>query len=86
MPYSKLCTILYRGPGHLSHIEDECLSAALMVQVPPETVGVRVCCFPASAIRSVGDRIGISPPLGQHDMSQMLQVRYDINPAGLVSG
>jgi hypothetical protein len=23
----------------------------------------------------VGDRIGISPPLGQHDMSQLLQAR-----------
>ena len=58
----------------------------LAAQVPPETVGVRVCCFPASAIRSVGDRIGISPPLGQHDMSQMLQARNQILPAELASG
>ncbi|KAK9841996.1 hypothetical protein WJX81_003246 [Elliptochloris bilobata] len=49
------------------------------IPVPPETVGVRVCCFPASAIRSVGYRIGISPPLGQHDMSQLLQ--WAFNPA-----
>lgn len=46
---------------------------------------MRVCCFPASAIRSVGDRIGISPPLGQHDMSQMLQACNDIMPAELAS-
>ena len=72
-----LYTTVQGDQGSCHALEEMGLSAALAAQVPPETVGVRVCCFPASAIRSVGDRIGISPPLGQHDMSQMLQARHE---------